>query len=52
MGMTLLLITHDRVLAERCGRVVRLADGQVVDAGAAEGAPVAPPSAAAGPVGA
>jgi putative ABC transport system ATP-binding protein len=37
MGMTLLLITHDRALAQRCGRVVRLADGQV----AADGAPAA-----------
>jgi len=33
MDMTLLLITHDPTLAERCGRVVRMADGQIVDQG-------------------
>jgi putative ABC transport system ATP-binding protein len=33
LGTTLLLITHDTRLAERCGRVVRLADGRVVDSG-------------------
>jgi putative ABC transport system ATP-binding protein len=32
-GTTLLLITHDPVLAQRCGRVVRIADGRVVDDG-------------------
>jgi putative ABC transport system ATP-binding protein len=30
-GTTLLLITHDAELARRCGRMVRLADGCVVD---------------------
>jgi putative ABC transport system ATP-binding protein len=30
-GTTLLLITHDRGLAERCDRIVRLMDGQIVD---------------------
>jgi putative ABC transport system ATP-binding protein len=30
-GTTLLLITHDAGLAERCGRRVRLADGMVAD---------------------
>jgi putative ABC transport system ATP-binding protein len=32
-GTTLLLITHDPVLAERCGREVRIEDGKIVDAG-------------------
>jgi putative ABC transport system ATP-binding protein len=30
LGTTLVLITHDRALARRCGRTVRLADGHVV----------------------
>ena len=30
-GTTLILITHDAALAQRCDRIVRLADGQVVD---------------------
>ena len=33
LGTTLLLISHDMALAERCDRVIRLADGQIVDAG-------------------
>jgi len=33
-GATLLLITHDSELAKRCDRIVSLADGQVVKAGA------------------
>jgi putative ABC transport system ATP-binding protein len=33
-GATLLLITHDRSLARRCDRVVSLADGRIVGAGA------------------
>jgi putative ABC transport system ATP-binding protein len=32
-GTTLLLITHDAELARRCGRIVRLADGRVVEDG-------------------
>jgi putative ABC transport system ATP-binding protein len=32
-GTTLLLITHDPSLAQRCDRVVRLADGRIVDDG-------------------
>ena len=31
-GATLLLITHDERLAERCQRVIRMADGRIVDA--------------------
>ena len=31
-GATLLLITHDRSLAKRCGRIVNLADGRIVGA--------------------
>ena len=30
MGTTLLLITHDHALAERCGRQVRMEDGRIV----------------------
>jgi putative ABC transport system ATP-binding protein len=30
LGTTLVLITHDRKLARRCGRIVRLADGHIV----------------------
>ena len=38
-GTTLLLITHDPSLADRCGRRVRLADGRVLDDGVAPGIP-------------
>ena len=31
VGTTLLLITHDPVIAERCGRVLRMEDGRVVN---------------------
>jgi putative ABC transport system ATP-binding protein len=34
-GTTLLLITHDSSLAQRCDRVVRLGDGRIVDDGRA-----------------
>jgi putative ABC transport system ATP-binding protein len=37
-GTTLLLITHDPALAQRCDRVVRIADGRVVDDGRAAAA--------------
>jgi putative ABC transport system ATP-binding protein len=37
-GTTLLLITHDTALAQRCDRVVRIADGRVVDDGRQESA--------------
>jgi len=33
-GATLLLITHDRILAKRCDRIVSLADGRIVSTGA------------------
>ena len=33
-GATLILITHDRSLAKRCDRIVSLADGRIVSAGA------------------
>ena len=36
LGTTLLLITHDLVLAARCGRVVRMEDGRIVADGAAD----------------
>ena len=29
-GTTLILVTHQPELADRCGRIVRLADGQIV----------------------
>ena len=45
LGTTLVLITHDRSLARRCGRTVRLADGHIVGderhAAAGAAAPVA-----------
>ena len=39
-GATLLLITHDRSLAKRCDRIVSLADGRIVGAGAKRKVPV------------
>ena len=36
-GTTLLLITHDPALAARCGRIVRLVDGRILDGTAARG---------------
>ena len=30
-GTTMMLISHDRVLADRCDRVITLADGQVAE---------------------
>ena len=35
-GTTLLLITHDAAIAERCGRVLRMEDGRVVTNGASK----------------
>ncbi|WP_456316564.1 hypothetical protein [Teichococcus cervicalis] len=35
LGTTLLLITHDPVLAARCGRRLRMADGQLAELEAA-----------------
>src|SRR5690348_863763 len=37
-GTTLVLITHDASLAQRCDRIIRLADGRVVDDGNAAAA--------------
>ena len=37
-GTTLVLITHDPLLAQRCDRTVRLADGRVIDDGRGEAA--------------
>jgi putative ABC transport system ATP-binding protein len=28
-GATLLMVTHDEALAQRCGRILRLADGRI-----------------------
>ncbi len=36
LGTTLVLVTHDAALAERCTRIVHLADGRVVEADAAD----------------
>jgi len=30
-GTTLMLISHDRLLAERCDRIITLADGKITD---------------------
>ena len=30
-GTTMMLISHDRILAERCDRIITLADGQVTE---------------------
>ncbi len=40
-GMTILIATHDPVIASRCDRIIRLSDGRVVDQTIVEGA-VAP----------
>ncbi|WP_235830179.1 ABC transporter ATP-binding protein [Algihabitans albus] len=42
-GTTLVLITHDPSLAQRCSRTVRLADGQIVDDGTISAAAGEPP---------
>ena len=35
-GATLMLVTHDEALAARCDEVIRMADGRITAAGAAE----------------
>jgi putative ABC transport system ATP-binding protein len=45
-GTTLLLITHDPLLAERCERQVRIEDGRVVAEGARVGVPDGAPAGA------
>ena len=42
-GTTLLLITHDPAIARRCDRIVRLADGRIVDDRRAESTTTALP---------
>jgi putative ABC transport system ATP-binding protein len=37
-GMTILIATHDPVIASRCDRIVRLSDGRVVDETVVDGA--------------
>lgn len=41
-GKTVVMVTHDLDLAQRVGRVVRIADGQIVHDGGAEGVPEQP----------
>jgi putative ABC transport system ATP-binding protein len=38
-GKTIVMVTHDNDLANRSGRIVTVYDGQVLNAGAAEGSP-------------
>ena len=33
-GMTMIVVTHEMGFARRCGRVVFMADGQIVEVGA------------------
>jgi putative ABC transport system ATP-binding protein len=35
VGSTLVLVTHDRILAQRCARILELDAGRAVDAGRA-----------------
>ena len=44
-GRTVVLVTHDRDLAARAGRIVRLADGRLADPSGDDGAPGAAASA-------
>lgn len=43
-GMTIMIATHDPVIASRCDRIIRLADGRIVEETLVEGA--TPPDAA------
>lgn len=40
-GTTLVLITHDQAIAERCDRIARVADGRIVEGARREGATAA-----------
>jgi putative ABC transport system ATP-binding protein len=44
VGSTLVLVTHDRSLAQRCARVLELDAGQEVSSGAMRAAAVSPPA--------
>jgi putative ABC transport system ATP-binding protein len=39
-GLTVVLVTHDRTIARRAGRVLQMRDGEMIDAGPSEGAEV------------
>jgi putative ABC transport system ATP-binding protein len=45
-GTTLLLVTHDTMLASRCGRRLSLAGGRLVEDAALTGSPLSTPKSA------